>query len=122
MKINAKLRLIGKGNFITEVMSEDWSGNAVQMRQVLEKALLQNQGRKSISTIYPEGAAKGSRAGRPPASLDEQVKKNIIKALRKCKGKVYGDDGAAALLKLNPSTLQGKMRKFGLKPQDYRKK
>ena len=35
----------------------------------------------------------------------------ILQALEKCKGKIYGPGGAAAILGLRPTTLYGKMRK-----------
>jgi formate hydrogenlyase transcriptional activator len=34
-----------------------------------------------------------------------------VEALTRCHGKIYGPDGAAAALGLQPTTLYGKMRK-----------
>jgi transcriptional regulator with GAF, ATPase, and Fis domain len=43
------------------------------------------------------------------------IQKRIIEsALQKSKGKIYGPQGAANLLKIKPSTLQGKMKKLGI--------
>lgn len=47
--------------------------------------------------------------------FDEQVADILRAALRKTRGKVYGDDGAAKLLGLKPTTLQSKLRKYGVK-------
>jgi transcriptional regulator with GAF, ATPase, and Fis domain len=41
--------------------------------------------------------------------------RHIKKALKACKGKIYGPDGAARLLDINPNTLRSRMRKFGIK-------
>ena len=43
----------------------------------------------------------------------------IEAALRASSGKLYGDDGAAALLGLKPSTLQTKMRKYGIERRRF---
>lgn len=45
-------------------------------------------------------------------SHDEAVIKNIKAALRASNGKIYGDNGAARLLKIKPTTLQSKIKKF----------
>ena len=44
--------------------------------------------------------------------LDQTIQEAIVAALKYCRGKVSGDNGAAKLLGLNPSTLRNKMRKF----------
>ena len=44
----------------------------------------------------------------------------ILDALARCRGKVYGPGGAAAVLGLKPTTLYGKMRKTDLGPATRR--
>ena len=41
-------------------------------------------------------------------------KQNLENALNHCKGKIYGSDGAAALLGLPPTTLASKLKKFAI--------
>ena len=48
------------------------------------------------------------------SDLVEVNRQNIIRALRACEGRVYGSDGAAALLELKPSTLASRMKKMGI--------
>ena len=43
---------------------------------------------------------------------------NITNALQRCHGKIYGGDGAAALLGISPTTLCSRIKKFGLRKQD----
>ncbi|WP_303928693.1 helix-turn-helix domain-containing protein [Desulfovibrio piger] len=43
---------------------------------------------------------------------------NITNALQRCRGKIYGGDGAAALLGISPTTLCSRIKKFGLRKQD----
>jgi transcriptional regulator with GAF, ATPase, and Fis domain len=49
---------------------------------------------------------------------EEMVKlqgRNIKKALERCRGKIYGPDGAAALLGLKPTTLATRMKKLNIR-------
>jgi transcriptional regulator with GAF, ATPase, and Fis domain len=47
-------------------------------------------------------------------TLDMVNARHIQQALIIAKGKVHGEEGAAALLGLNPSTLRYRMRKLGI--------
>ncbi|MFH2045984.1 MAG: helix-turn-helix domain-containing protein [Pseudomonadota bacterium] len=38
----------------------------------------------------------------------------IVKALKMANGRVGGENGAAKILEINPSTLRTKMRKLGI--------
>jgi formate hydrogenlyase transcriptional activator len=50
-------------------------------------------------------------------SFAEVERRAILEALERCGGRIYGSDGAAARLRLKPTTLYGKMRKHGIKRQ-----
>ena len=39
---------------------------------------------------------------------------NIIAALRTCKGKVFGSNGAAELLGVKPTTLTSRIKRYGI--------
>ncbi|HEX3450509.1 MAG TPA: helix-turn-helix domain-containing protein [Isosphaeraceae bacterium] len=39
---------------------------------------------------------------------------NIERALARCNGQVYGNDGAAALLGMKPTTLWSRLRSLGI--------
>jgi formate hydrogenlyase transcriptional activator len=47
-------------------------------------------------------------------SLEEVERRHILAVLQKTGGLVEGPNGAARILKLNPSTLRGRMRKLGI--------
>jgi formate hydrogenlyase transcriptional activator len=44
------------------------------------------------------------------------VRSVIERALSHAGGRVYGPGGAAAILGIRPTTLQGKMKKYGIAP------
>lgn len=46
---------------------------------------------------------------------DIHIKKYLSSVLEKTQGKIYGNTGAAKLLKLKPTTLQSKLKKFNVK-------
>jgi transcriptional regulator with GAF, ATPase, and Fis domain len=46
--------------------------------------------------------------------MDRIVADHIRRALNKTNGKVEGQDGAARILGLHPSTLRGRMKKLGI--------
>ncbi len=100
-----------------------WPGNVRELENVVERALILNQiGSKSAHLrfdLFPKTKAvadgphlKGEMDDIPP--LETIIVRHIQKALSKAGGKVEGDDGAARLLGLHPSTLRGKMRKMGI--------
>lgn len=50
------------------------------------------------------------------AQLRQLEHQNILRALTKSKGKVFGEQGAATLLGLKPTTLSSRMKKLGIRP------
>jgi len=48
--------------------------------------------------------------------MRQQERENIAAALRRTHGKIYGEDGAARLLGIKPTTLLSRLAKLGLKP------
>ncbi|MGH9883032.1 MAG: Fis family transcriptional regulator, partial [Pyrinomonadaceae bacterium] len=54
--------------------------------------------------------------------VDEHAKKQreeITLALRDSKGRVGGEDGAAARLRINRTTLLSRMKKLGIEPRQF---
>jgi formate hydrogenlyase transcriptional activator len=44
--------------------------------------------------------------------MEHCERENVFKALEQSKGKIYGPDGAAAILGLKPTTLASRMKKL----------
>ncbi len=100
------------------LMQYDWPGNVRELENIIERSLIISQG--DTLMIDPSWLSGGdSRSTVTPAaaaqqSLAEIERLAILHALARCKGKIYGDDGAAAALRLKPTTLYGKMRKHSI--------
>ena len=99
--------------------AHDWPGNVRELMNVLETALILGGGR---TLELPEEFARRSvhkarDATRPRFEI--AVREAIEESLRATRGKLYGTDGAAARLGLKPGTLQSKMRKLGIRREDF---
>ena len=97
----------------------DWPGNVRELENFLARALILSPG---LELTLPELPAP--RGGRPSAPalagraavprFDEAVRGLLRRALELSEGRIHGPAGAAAVLGLKPTTLQGKLRKFGI--------
>ena len=47
-------------------------------------------------------------------AMKEFEKQNMLRALKKCNGKIFGTRGAAELLKIQPTTLIARIEKMGI--------
>jgi len=96
-----------------------WPGNVRELENFVQRALILSPGPVLELPGPLQGAAPPARsaamAGGPPATFDEEVREVIERALAASGGRVYGPRGAAALLGLRPTTLQGKMKKYGIR-------
>ncbi|MFC3158511.1 helix-turn-helix domain-containing protein [Chryseobacterium arachidis] len=52
-------------------------------------------------------------------TLREFEKEYILKVVQKCSGKIFGENGAAKLLGLPPTTLISKMQKLGIEKKHH---
>jgi formate hydrogenlyase transcriptional activator len=99
-----------------------WPGNVRELENYLQRALILSSGPDlqlpelpSRPGARPRGPGALPQAGRPaeapPRTFEVEVRELLERALRACDGRVYGPRGAAALLGLKPTTLQGKLRR-----------
>jgi formate hydrogenlyase transcriptional activator len=93
------------------LMEYHWPGNVRELENVIERAMIVTSG----DTLQFDPGWLQS----PPAdqvtqdhSLAHLERRTIEDVLRRCHGKIYGPNGAAASLGLKPTTLYGKMRKY----------
>jgi formate hydrogenlyase transcriptional activator len=96
-----------------------WPGNVRELENYLERALILSPG--PVLRVPPpaaglaEAPARGARAVPALLPFDEEMRALLGRALAGSGGRIYGPQGAAALLGLRPTTLQGKLRKYGVK-------
>jgi formate hydrogenlyase transcriptional activator len=88
-----------------------WPGNIRELRNVIEHAMIISQGK--ILEIEVPSISDSS----PPHAyiLEDVERKHIIKVLRKTRWRIYGNNGAAIVLGLKPTTLYSQMKRLGIK-------
>ncbi len=91
-----------------------WPGNVRELENFLQRALILSPGPELLLPPLPAAERAAEPPLLPPGRFDDEVRGVIERALAVAGGRVYGAEGAAALLGLRPTTLQGKMRKLGM--------
>jgi formate hydrogenlyase transcriptional activator len=98
-----------------------WPGNIRELENFVERSVILTPGSVLQAPLSELQAAvdEANRSG--SVTLRDQERERILRALRECKGRLGGPDGAAARLGLKRTTLQSKLSHLGIKPSMYRK-
>jgi PAS domain S-box-containing protein len=129
LKIGRKITRIQRET-MERMISYNWPGNVRELENVIERAVILSRGSELevAPDVLPEMAAAAhtqAAAPRPaheenrsvapsPQSIDQVERNHILEVLMRTNWRIEGADGAAALLKLNPSTLRSRMKKLGV--------
>ena len=112
-------------NCIRRLLDYDWPGNIREMQNVIERAIITSPSSKinlelTLSGIFEtkynkeiNSTEESSKIIRTEKELKELEYQNLIQALESTKWRIYGTDGAAELLGMNPSTLRSRIKTFG---------
>ena len=106
----------------SKLQNYSWPGNVRELENVIERAVINTQGdtlqlEDSLDAHRPEDVESPDL---PTRSLHEIEREHILLTLRKTNWKIHGQNGAAVLLDINPSTLRGRMRKHGIHRPPYK--
>jgi transcriptional regulator with GAF, ATPase, and Fis domain len=96
-----------------------WPGNIRELQNVIERAVIVSQGGPlRVDWALGRRRAKSRHAVEGSVLSKEELKRrerdNLMKAIEQCKGKIYGPDGAAAMLGMKPTTLTSRIKKMKL--------
>jgi transcriptional regulator with GAF, ATPase, and Fis domain/response regulator of citrate/malate metabolism len=108
---------------LMQLSQYNWPGNIRELEHLIERSVLMARGAviehvhmSTQPTIqYEQRPATGDNSDQPLKTLKQNEMDHIIEVLRKCGGKITGPGGAAEVLGLPPSTLNSKLKKFGIK-------
>ena len=90
-----------------------WPGNVRELQNVIERAVILS--RTAMVTVDVQAAAGGgSPAPESTANLVDMERRHILRVLENTRWRIYGAQGAAVQLGMNPSTLRSRMKKLGL--------
>ena len=125
--LNRDTPRLTQGN-ILQLQRYDWPGNIRELQNVIERAVITSvKGRLRFDLPSVE---QGTRSNEPDVSkttestsepqiiTDDEMRRrereNIISALKQTRWKISGEDGAAELLGIKPTTLTSRMKKMGI--------
>jgi transcriptional regulator with GAF, ATPase, and Fis domain len=126
---------------LNELINYTWPGNIRELENVIEQAVIINDGqtplilgRPLINSLFssnvassiapPETAFRGYGMPVVPSPKDlhdvkqiqqETEREYIMAILKQCNGRIRGSGGAAELLNLKPTTLEYRMEKLGIR-------
>ena len=111
-------------NHISHLKSHEWPGNIRELKNVIERAVILSTGKKlllelalprtnNMPTTEPIGVDLNTEL-----MTDDDIRAieraNTLKALELAKWKISGDNGAAKLLGIKPSTLAYRITNFNI--------
>lgn len=107
---------------VQELQRYDWPGNVRELQHALERAcIVASDGRLRFDfpETKPKERSRPSQFNTPPRILTDQELRdfeitNIRAALAACQGKIYGENGAAALMGMKPTTLNSRIKALGI--------
>jgi len=111
---------------LAQMQNYDWPGNVRELQNVIERGVIAARD-GTVSILFPTPPISRSAAGLNERGAPREAKAvpwnemkrvqrdEIVDALARSSGKVYGPGGAAELLGIPPTTLAARIKKFGLK-------
>jgi formate hydrogenlyase transcriptional activator len=114
---------------ITRLKAYPWPGNVRELENVMERAVITAiGGRMDLARALPDAVSlgliespeKSANIGSTDhvysvAQLEELERQNFQRALERCGGRISGEQGAATLLGMRPSTLASRLKVLGVK-------
>jgi DNA-binding NtrC family response regulator len=87
-----------------------WPGNVRELKNVTERAMIITTGPVLHLDVPKIAQSVADQSG----TLDEAEKRHILEALNTTGWRVSGKEGAAAILGINPKTLESRMQRLGI--------
>jgi PAS domain S-box-containing protein len=97
----------------------EWPGNVRELENFIERSVILTQGSVLVSPLS-ELAQIGTEEKSVDETLEAKERDYILRALRESHGQIGGPKGAAMRLGLKRTTLQSKMKHFGINPRRKR--
>ena len=118
-KLRKDIEGISDGS-LDDMLTYHWPGNVRELEHVIERAVIISQGR-ILDIFIANGSVHSTDAKMVSTdrikTLRELETEHILEVLRHCNGKIRGEDGAARILDIKPTTLESRMKKWGIKKE-----
>ena len=107
-----------------------WPGNIRELENIIERQVIvcQNEFLTFNDLITDKDAITTSKHTQTNAlclsdqQRKQQLRQDIMTVLETCQGKIYGQDGAAALMGLKPTTLASRIKKYNIDCTQFKNK
>ncbi len=107
---------------LRQLEAYDWPGNVRELQNIIERAAITARGGPLRLALADTGRARPTSGRRDRAAevlteeeMRQRERANMLAAMERTGGKVYGADGAAALLGIKPTTFAARLKSLGLK-------
>jgi formate hydrogenlyase transcriptional activator len=109
-KFNKPIKAISKIS-LKKLLDYSWPGNVRELGNVIERSIITSNSKiLNISDLTNVVTVNNDNL-----SLEEIEKHYILSVMEKTSWKIFGENGAASVLKINPETLRSKIRKLGIR-------
>ncbi|WP_300669132.1 sigma 54-interacting transcriptional regulator [Desulfoluna sp.] len=107
---------------LERLQGHHWPGNVRELENAVERELIRNYSGSRNTPLYfsdmttpgPTTETNNRFQTDDPTLLETVITRHLIHVLNRAKGKIQGENGAAALLGLHPSTLRHQLRRLGI--------
>jgi PAS domain S-box-containing protein len=116
-KLGKKIETVSKES-LNALQEYHWPGNVRELESVIERAMITSQGTAlQVLDRFEPLRKTGEQSTQDVTALADLERDHILQVLQKTGWRIDGQNGAALLLGLNPSTLRARMRKYGIRKQ-----
>ncbi|MEJ2641441.1 MAG: sigma 54-interacting transcriptional regulator [Desulfosarcinaceae bacterium] len=126
-KLNVAAPRLSKAN-VMDLKRYAWPGNVRELENAIERAIILSRSQRlhfdmlkesaAVEDNAPDAEVRRIRTGGRVLSADEMKqldRQNTLAALTRCRWKIYGEDGAAMLLGIKPTTLIERKKRMQIK-------
>ena len=110
---------------LKQLQGYSWPGNIRELQNLIERAIIVSKGNRLQFNLPGSDVATGGGSKETadteietlPFTESERLERdrvNILRALRRTNGKISGEDGAAELLGIKPTTLASRIKTLGI--------
>jgi PAS domain S-box-containing protein len=106
---------------LDRLQSYEFPGNIRELENMIERAVILTNGKTlNLRSSFDHSLTSNLKRGRKKFPTFEEIQRqHILAALDRTGWRITGPKGAGRLLGLNDRTLASKMRKFGIRREDY---